>query len=85
MTTYKYATKGDGYQHLVKDGVALCGETSESWRIKTTPGAFPGMFLCTDCAAERKRRAKAEKQAAKDAQAAQVAEIKTYWLRSETP
>jgi hypothetical protein len=82
MTTYTYATKGDGYQHLVKDGVALCGETSESWRMKTTPGCFTGVSLCTDCAAERIRRAKAEKQAAK---AAQVAEIKTYWLRSETP
>jgi hypothetical protein len=82
MTTYTYAMKG-GYQHLVKDGVALCGETSERWRMKTTPGCFTGVSLCTDCAAERTRRAKAEKQAAKDAQAAQVAEIKTYWLRSK--
>jgi hypothetical protein len=82
MTTYTYATKGDGYQHLVKDGVTLCGATSDCWHIRTAPGAFPGVFLCTDCAAERRRRERAEKRAAK---AAQVAEIKTYWLRSKTP
>ncbi len=79
MKPYQYATAGDGYQHLVKDGVVLCGATSEPWHAKATPGPFPGISLCTDCADERKRRVKAEELAA------EASSLRTYWLRSKTP
>lgn len=78
MKPYQYATAGDGYQHLLIKGAALCGKRSDVWHEKLAPGPFPGIPLCDDCARERKER---EAEAKRVARAAEIAKIRTYWLQ----
>ena len=85
MTDHIFATRQDGYQHLLAtfDGPALCGATAESWHTGSIPRKnFPGVPLCEQCKLERYAR-KADARAAELRE--QAAAIKTFWLQERTP
>ena len=85
MSQYIYATRQDGWQHLLEtqDGPALCGATAESWYVgEIARRVFPGLPLCEACKLERDAR-KADAKAAE--KRAQAAAIKTFWLQERTP